>query len=195
MSDASPRRFAFVLASARGQGNTEMLARAAAASLPAGVEQRWLNLIELPLAPFHDIRHDDGVYPPPEGHAATLAEATLWATDLVIASPVYWYSLSASAKQYLDWWSGWMRVPGLDFRPRMKGKCLWGVTVTSDDEQDDEISAPLVGTLRLTASYLDMTWGGMLLGHGNRPGDVAGDAAALERAKVFFGSSGSGLRA
>jgi len=187
MTVSTSRRFAFIIASAREQGNTETLARAAAASLPAGVEQRWLNLIDLPMSPFVDIRHDDGVYPPPQGHEATLAEATLWATDLVIASPVYWYSLSASAKQYLDWWSGWMRVPGLDFRERMAGKRLWGITVTSDDDNDDEISAPLVGTLRLTASYLKMEWGGMLLGHGNRPGDIAGDAAAFERAKAFFG--------
>jgi len=180
------RRFAFIIASARPQGNTETLARAAAATLPAGVEQRWLHLAELPLPPFEDIRHAAGVYPPPQGNAVPLVDATLWATDLVIVSPVYWYSLSATAKHYLDHWSGWMRVPGLDFRARMSGKRLWGVTVTSDDDQDDEISGPLVGTLRLTASYLGMQWRGMLLGHGNRPGDIAGDTAAFERAKAFF---------
>jgi multimeric flavodoxin WrbA len=192
MTDASSRRFAFILASARAQGNTETLARAAAASLPPGVQQRWLSLADLPRPPFPDIRHDAGVYPEPQGPAATLAEATLWATDLVIASPIYWYALSASAKQYLDWWSGWMRVPGLEFRERMAGKRLWGVTVSSDEEKmDEETSAPLIGTLRLTAWYLKMDWRGMLLGHGNRPGDIAGDAAAFERAKHFFDGAGA----
>jgi len=186
MTASASRRFTFIIGSARTQGNTETLARAAAAALPANLEQRWLHLADLPLDPFVDIRHESGVYPPPEGHAAVLAEATLWPTDLVIVSPVYWYSLSASAKQYLDHWSGWMRVPGLDLRERMAGKRLWGVTVTSDVDVDDEVSAPLVGTLRLTASYLKMEWRGMLLGHGNRPGDIASDAAALERAKSFF---------
>jgi multimeric flavodoxin WrbA len=187
MTDTS-RRFAFFIASAREAGNTEALARAAAAALPAGTEQRWLRLADLPLTPFVDIRHESGVYPQPRGHEATLADATLWATDIVIVSPIYWYSLTASAKHYLDWWSGWMRVPGLDFRARMAGKGLWGVTVTSDDvEVDDQVSAPLVGTLRLTADYLKMHWRGMLLGHGNKPGDIAGDTAAFERARAFFG--------
>jgi multimeric flavodoxin WrbA len=183
----TPRRFAFFIASAREEGNTEALARAAAAALPAGTEQRWLRLADLPLATFVDVRHASGVYPQPQGHEATLAEATLWATDIVIVSPIYWYSLTASAKHYLDWWSGWMRVPGLDFRERMAGKSLWGVTVTSDVDVDDEVSAPLIGTLRLTADYLKMQWRGMLLGHGNKPGDIAGDAAAFERAKGFLG--------
>jgi multimeric flavodoxin WrbA len=189
MTDSpASRRFAFFVSSAREEGNTEALARAAAAALPAGVEQRWLRLAELPLPPFVDIRHAGGVYPQPQGHEATLAEATLWATDLVVVSPVYWYSLSASAKLYLDTWTGWLRVPGMDFKARMGGRRMWGVTVTSDAvELDDEVCAPLVGTLRLTANYMGMQWRGMLIGHGNRPGDLAADAPALERAKGFFG--------
>jgi multimeric flavodoxin WrbA len=187
MTDPQSRRFAFFVSSAREEGNTETLARAAAAALPAGVEQRWLRLADLPLPPFVDIRHASGLYPQPQGHEATLADATLWATDLVIVSPVYWYSLSASAKLYLDYWTAWLRVPGMDFKARMGGRRLWGVTVTSDAEElDDEISAPLSGTLRLTADYMGMQWGGMLIGHGNRPGDVGGDAKAFERAKAFF---------
>jgi multimeric flavodoxin WrbA len=187
MTDASSRRFAFFVSSAREEGNTEALARAAASALPAGVEQRWLRLAELPLPPFVDIRHASGVYPQPQGHEATLADATLWATDLVVVSPVYWYSLSASAKLYLDYWTAWLRVSGMDFKARMAGKRLWGVTVTSDAEDvDAEITAPLSGTLRLTADYMKMQWRGLLLGHGNRPGDIATDAAAHERAKTFL---------
>jgi multimeric flavodoxin WrbA len=188
MTDAQSRRYAFFVSSAREEGNTESLARAAAARLPAGTEQRWLRLAELPLPPFVDIRHASGVYPQPQGHEATLAEATLWATDLVVVSPVYWYSLSASAKLYLDYWTAWLRVPDMDFKARMADKRLWGVTVTSDAEDvDAEITAPLVGTLCLTADYMKMQWRGLLLGHGNRPGDVTSDAPAFERAKTFFG--------
>jgi hypothetical protein len=58
--------------------------------------------------------------------------------------------------------------------------------VTSDVDIDDEVSAPLIGTLRLSAEWMKMRWGGLLLGHGNRPGDIASDPAAFERAKSFF---------
>jgi len=181
-SDA--RHFSFLLASARRDGNTEILARKAAAHLPSGFRQQWLRLMELPLAPFEDIRHSVGVYPQPTGNERILFDATMEATDLVFAVPLYWYGVPASAKLYLDYWSGWLRVPGADFKARMAGKKLWGVCALSDE--DPARADPLVGTLRLTADYLGMAFGGVLLGYGNKPGEVLADAAALERARSFF---------
>lgn len=181
----TPRRFLFLLASTRSNGNTEQLARAAAAALPAHVEQSWLRLSELNLPAFADIRHGgDGVYPAPEGDAALLLRETLAATDLVFVAPLYWYSLPAPAKAYLDHWSGWMRVPGVDFRARMEGRRMWDITVTSEEDQTP--AQPLIGCLRSTADYMKMKWAGALLGYGNRPGDIAEDKKALAAAQTFF---------
>ena len=177
----APRSVLFLLASARESGNAELLARHAAAALPADVRQQWLRLSELPLPAFVDIRHSgDGTYPAPEGHARTLVEATLDATDIVFVAPVYWYGLPASAKLYLDHWSGWMRVAELRFRARMAGKTLWAISTYSDEEE--RLAEPLFATLRLTADYMAMHWGGQVLGSGNRPSDVLTDAAALAAA-------------
>ncbi|MFJ8918218.1 flavodoxin family protein [Streptomyces sp. NPDC102415] len=177
------RNFLFLLGSSRTGGNTETLARLAAEQLPAGTEQRWLDLRELPLPDFEDRRHADGHYTP-TGNSATLLEATLAATDVVIASPLYWYAVSTSTKRYLDHWSGWLEAPGVDFKQRMAGKTLWGVTALADTEP--EVADPLAGTLRNSARYLGMRWGGVLLGNGTRPGDVLTDTGAAARAKVFF---------
>jgi hypothetical protein len=178
------REFTFLLASARRDGNTELLTRKAAESLPRDYGQRWLRLMDLPLPPFQDIRHSVGVYPQPEGNERVLFDATLAATDLVFAVPLYWYSVPTAAKLYLDYWSGWLRVPGADFKARMAGKTLWGVCALS--EEDPRRADPLVGTLRLTADYLKMEFGGVLLGYGSKPGDIVADAAAFERADTFF---------
>jgi hypothetical protein len=181
-----PRRFQFLLTSARRDGNAEKLARHAAASLPAETDQRWLNLAEFPLPQFEDRRHEPGFrYGEVFGNERLLLDATLAATDLVLVVPLYWYSVPASAKLYLDYWSSWLRVPGADFKARMSGKILWGVSAFSDE--DAGRVEPLVGTLRLTADYLAMGWGGVLLGRGNRPGDVMADGAALAAARTFFG--------
>ncbi|MEV4391661.1 NAD(P)H-dependent oxidoreductase [Nonomuraea sp. NPDC049607] len=178
------RSFLFLLGSSRRDGNTETLARHAAATLAPDVRQRWLRLDDHPLPPFQDIRHTgDGVYPVPEGAEKLLAEATLDATDLVIVSPLYWYSVSATTKLYLDYWSAWMRVPGYDFKARMAGKTVWAVTTIS--EEDESVADPLVGTLRLSAEYFG-SWGGALVGYANRPGDILRDTGALERAAAFF---------
>jgi len=185
-------RFLFLLASARQGGNTEHLARGAAAALPPHVEQRWIRLSEKPLAPFRDIRHDAPNYCMPAGNERALIDATLRATDLVFVAPLYWYSLPASAKLYLDYWAGWLRVPELDFENRMKGKRLWAVTVLSDD--DDSAADPLIGTLTRSATYMEMDWRGVLLGHGSRPGDVACDIDALAAASRFLSVTSQCLR-
>ena len=118
------RSFLFLLAAARAGGNTEMLARRAAVSLPRDLDQRWVRLPEVPLAPFEDHRHDGIGYHSASGNERLLLDATLDATDIVIASPVYWYSVAASVKLYLDYWAGWMRLPEDRFIERMKGKTL-----------------------------------------------------------------------
>lgn len=178
------RRFLFVLGSARPDGNTEMLARRAADQLPPDVAQEWIDLADSPLPDFEDLRHDSDRVRPREGSAALLLDATVAATDVVIVSPLYWYSVSAGTKRYLDHWTGWLRTPGLDFRSTMAGRTLWGVTVLAHDQP--VVADPLIGTLNHTAAYLKMRFGGVLLGNGSKPGDVLKDTGALARAKTFF---------
>lgn len=176
------RQFLFLLSSTRRLGNSEQLAYCAAHGLPATTPQRWLHLLDYPLPSFVDLRHD-GTYPPPAGHAKVLLDATIEATDIVLIAPLYWYSLPVSAKHYLDYWSAWLRTPALDFRERMRGKTLWLIVVSSGDEAE---AKPLVDSLKLTARYMAMQWGGMLYGTGSRPNDIQDDARALQRAKTFF---------
>ncbi|MFF3333310.1 flavodoxin family protein [Streptomyces sp. NPDC002888] len=178
------RRFLFVLGSSRDEGNTELLARRAAEQLPSDVEQHWIDLAEHALPDFVDLRRDSDHARPTEGTPALLLDATLAATDIVIASPLYWYSVSAHTKRYLDYWSGWLRTPGLDFKATLAGRTLWGVTALADHEFS--VADPLIGTLRNSAAYMGMRFGGVLLGNGSRRGDVLNDEGALTRAKTFF---------
>jgi multimeric flavodoxin WrbA len=178
------RRFLFVLGSARREGNSELLARRAAEQLPAHVEQEWIDLADHPLPEFEDLRHDSDHVRPREGNVALLLDATLAATDIVIVSPLYWYTVSSLTKRYLDYWSGWLRTPGLDFKETLAGRTLWGVTALAHQEQ--EVADPLAGTLNHSAAYMGMRFGGVLLGNGSKPGDVLKDDEALTRAKTFF---------
>ncbi|MEU9296926.1 NAD(P)H-dependent oxidoreductase [Streptomyces sp. NPDC048266] len=177
------RSFLFVLGSSRSDGNTEILARAAAAQLPAEIPQRWVDLNRLPLPDFQDGRHEGADWPADETEEL-LRRATLEATDIVIASPLYWYTLSAQTKRYLDYWSGWLNVPGSDFKQRMAGRTLWGVTAMADD--DHAVADGLTTTLNHSAAYLRMRFGGVLTGTGSRPGRVRADEGAMRRAKTFF---------
>jgi multimeric flavodoxin WrbA len=184
--EQTDRNFLFLLGSTRADGNTETLARHAARGLPPDAGQQWLRLSELPLPEYSDTRHQDerrDVRGWPSGNERLLLETTLDATDLVIASPLYWYSVSADIKRYLDYWVWWMYTPEAEFKARMRGKVMWVITVLSEEPEQ---ASPLVDTLRRCAVYLDMRWGGVLLGNGSRPGDVLRDTGALAEAATFF---------
>ncbi|MER5524107.1 NAD(P)H-dependent oxidoreductase [Streptomyces sp. NPDC002677] len=179
------RRFLFVLGSSRLDGNTELLARRAAEQLPEDVEQRWISLADHPLPDFVDLRRDaDHVRAPSDTNTGLLLDATLAATDIVIVSPVYWYSVSGLTKRYLDYWSGWLRTPGIDFKATLAGRALWGVAVLADLEPS--VADPYAGLLHNSAAYMGMRFGGVLLGNGSARGDVLKDTEALARAKEFF---------
>ena len=179
------RRFLFLNGSTREGGNTEQLARTAAQSLPPSDEQRWITLLDHPLPPFTDIRHS-GTYGMPEGNAKMLCDATLAATDLVFVAPVYWYGVPWPMKLYLDHWSAWMRVPELQFKQTLAGRTLHAIVVDSDEDPSEGSSLPVIDSLRRTAVYMSMLWHGALLGHANRPGEIAKDYAALEAAAHYF---------
>jgi len=178
------RRFLFLLGSTRSAGNSEGLARQAARALPATDEQRWLRLTDHPLPPFCDTRHSTG-FEAPGGTARLVCEATLAATDLVIVSPVNWYSVAWPVKLYLDHWLAWMRRPELAFEATLAGRSLWAVLADSDDEGLGN-AAPAIDMLRRTADYMAMRWRGALLGHANRPGEIERDGVAMTAAGTYF---------
>lgn len=163
-------------------GNTEALARHAAAALPASVQQTWVRLTDSPMPPFVDLRHTVGKYPPPAGAGRVLLDATLAATDLVFVSPVYWFSIPSPIKAYLDHWSAWLRVDGIDFKTRMAGKRCW-VIATSGDRAKAE---PMFQSYRLCAEFMGMRFAGALWGTGGAPGAVERDATAWQAAPAFF---------
>ena len=163
-------------------GNTEWLARQAAAALPSGTEQTWHHLARMQLPPFVDQRHTTGSYAPPEGDMQTLPDATLAAAHIVFVAPVYWYSIPSPLKTYLDHWSAWMRVPGLDFSGRMRTKTLSLITTSGDRPK----AQPMIDSVALCAQFLSMTWGGALWGKGGPPGAVEADTQALTQARGFL---------
>ena len=177
--------FLFLNASTREPGhigNSETLARRAAEGLSADTKQTWCKLADLELPPFVDLRHTAGTYPMPMADAKAMLDATLAATDLVFVSPVYWFAAPSPLKTYLDHWSAWLRVPGLDFKEGMAGKRLWVITTSGNREK----AQPMLDSYRLCAEFLGMQWQEPLWGKGGAPNAVLADPAALAAADTFF---------
>lgn len=181
----TPQHVLFLTTSTREPGhlgNTEWLARQAAAALPASTTQTWLHLARMDLPPFVDQRHTSGQYPAPTGDLKTLLDATLAATDIVFVAPVYWYSIPAPLKNYIDHWSGWMRTPGVPFKDEMAKKSLRLISTSGDRLK----AQPMVDSVRLCAQFLAMQWLGVLWGKGGPPAAVQADVDAVAQAAVFL---------
>lgn len=176
-------RYTFLVASSRANGNSETLAKIAASTLDEASHKTWLSLRELPLPPFQDLRHSDEAYQAPEGNARVLFEATTACTDLVFVTPVYWYSVPAPLKLYLDYWSHWMRVDPLDFKNQMREKRLWVIAASAGDADEAE---PMFQSLKHSAKFMSMKYQGHVLGNGSAEGDVLNDSEALKKARSLF---------
>lgn len=177
--------YLFLIASAREPGhvgNTEWLARRAAAQLPTDTQQTWLHLSDIPLPAFVDQRHTTGTYPWPDDRVRPLLDATMACTDLVLVSPVYWYSFPSALKTYLDHWSAWMRIEGLPFKEAMARKRLHLITTSGNRAK----AQPMIDSTMLCAEFLSMTFAGALWGKGGPPGAVQSDDVAIAAADRFF---------
>lgn len=181
----STPNYLFLVASAREPGhlgNTEWLARQAAAHLSTDTPQTWLQLAHMTLPPFVDQRHTVGTYPKPQGDLRTVFDAMRAASHIVLVAPVYWYSFPTALKTLMDHWSAWIRIPGVPFKDEMATKTLLLVTTNGDRAK----AQPMIDSTALCAQFFAMAWGGVLWGKGGPPEVVQGDAAALDAARGFL---------
>ena len=177
-------RYLFLLASGRLNGNSELLARYAAQHLPEDASAVFLRLSDYPLPYFKDYRRGDYGGLVPTDNERKLIDETLLADVLVMVSPLYWYSLAASAKLYLDYWSTWMRLPGLNFRDACKGKRVFGICAMAGTDSAE--ARPLEEQIRLSANYMAMDYRRTLVVQANEAGDVLDDEDALGAAARLF---------
>jgi len=136
-----------ILGSSRSRGNTRLLVE----TTFEASQYRLIGLNELLFSGYdydHANRDDDFL---------ALAEMLTDHGRIVLATPVYWYSMSATLKRFVD------RLSDLVTIRKPLGRALAGrrlyVLATSTEPS---LPAGFEQTFRSTAEYLDMVWGGCL---------------------------------
>ncbi|MDF1694477.1 MAG: NAD(P)H-dependent oxidoreductase [Saprospiraceae bacterium] len=74
---------------------------------------------------------------------------------IILASPVYWYSVSGIMKNFIDRFTDLLTIKK-DMGRQLRGKSMLAISVSKSDDCPEEFSSPL----RRTAEYLGMTWKG-----------------------------------
>jgi hypothetical protein len=167
----APRDAAVILGTSRGEGNTRI-------AVNGVVGDRDIVVVDLAaraIGPY-DYAHanvSDDFMP----IAEMLAEKSLW----LLATPVYWYTMSGQMKIFVDRLSDLVTIRK-DLGRRLRGKTVAVIATGSDDELPEGFEAPF----RLTCGYFAMRYAGAFywaFGSDDRP-----DEAGAERARAFGAS-------
>ena len=134
-----------ILGSARSDGNTRKMVD----FLLQHVSADWIDLNEYSFSDY------DYKYQNAEDDFIELADKMVKYENIVFATPVYWYAMSAVMKRFFDRFSD-IVGPRKAVGRRLAGKHLFALACSSDSMEYDGFFMPF----KMTAEYLDMNFGG-----------------------------------
>jgi multimeric flavodoxin WrbA len=183
-----------VCGSPRRDGNSAVLARAVAAGLgDAGHGAELLfadQIVSTFLRDCRSCRRADGECAIDDGFRHAFMEKLLPARGFILATPVYWYGMSAQAKAFFDRMFCYVAAS----HPRsahvvenLMGKRI-GLALASE-ETYPTVVAGIVHQVQEYARYTRSDFVGVVHGHGNARGEVAYDPDdPIGRARRFGAS-------
>lgn len=133
-----------ILGSARADGNTALAAR----TLKESTGGKILDLLDHRVAPY-----DYGNNYPADDDFLSLIKRVVIYDRLILASPVYWYSMSGPMKVFLDRFTDLITYHK-DLGQRLRSKELGVLSCSGDQSAPECFYEPF----RLTAAYLGMPY-------------------------------------
>lgn len=113
---------------------------------------KFQDLNELVIMPYdydHENRDDDFL--------GFMKHVIIGYDTIILATPVYWYSMSGIMKNYLDRFTDLLTIEK-DLGRKLRGKNLAAISVSKSDDCPEEYPMPFAKS----ANYLGMEWKGYL---------------------------------
>jgi multimeric flavodoxin WrbA len=155
-----------ILGSSRREGNTHQL-------LDAVVGEASVEVIDLA---DHEISPYDYAHRNIDDDFIAIVDKMVQADVILFATPVYWYSMSAPMKVFVDRLSDLVTVRK-DLGRALKGK--WGYVLATSSTPD--LPPGYEVPFALTCDYLDMHWGGIFHGYFEHDSLLMEETAAAAR--------------
>ncbi|MET3290275.1 flavodoxin family protein [Brevibacillus fluminis] len=159
--------------SSRENGNSEKLAD----RVVEGLGATKIYLREHAITPIHDKRHTEEGFQPVDDDYDSIVHQMLAHDVIIFATPVYWYGMSGIMKNFIDRWSQSLRDRSLSFKEKMGHKTAY-VVMTGYDQAKLK-GLPLVQQFQHIFEFVTTTYGGYIIGEGNKPDDILVDESAL----------------
>ncbi|MDR7002205.1 flavodoxin family protein [Neobacillus niacini] len=172
---------AVIYGGTRPNGNTETLTEHGI----RGLDVERIHLSDFSILPIEDARHAEGGFKDVADDYHSVIDRILQHDTLIFATPVYWYSMSGTMKNFIDRWSHSMRDAKYpDFKQQMAGKKAYVVAVGGDHPYVKAL--PMIQQFKHIFDFMGMEFAGYVLGEGSRPGDILKDEKALFAAEKLF---------
>jgi len=133
-----------ILGSARSDGHSAQMAHQIAARIGANL----IDLKEYQIGHYeydHNYENDDFI--------KLIRESVIKADTLILATPVYWYSMSGRMKVFLDRFTDLLKIEK-DLGRQLRGKSMAVFTTSNGGNLGDDFWIPFVET----ANYLGMNY-------------------------------------
>ncbi|TGE18682.1 flavodoxin family protein [Staphylococcus petrasii] len=164
----------------RPEGNTAQITKYAL----EGLDYNWIDLTQYQLNPVRDLRHENEDIETYPDDYKEIVDKVLESDTVIFASPVYWYSVSASLKAFIDHWSETLIDPNYkDFKEKMAKIDFRLILVGGDCPKVK--AKPCITQMKYTLDFIGAELNGYIIGTAERPGDIMKDTFALGRAKEW----------
>jgi len=169
---------AVIYGGTRENGNTEYLAEKAIGDLM--VDKIFLR--DYSILPIVDYRHSPEGFPIVEDDYDLVIDRALSHDTWVFVTPIYWYSMSGTMKNFIDRWSQTMRddrYPG--FREQLAEKRAFVIAAGGDHPKVKGL--PMILQFQHIFNFFGTQFEGYVIGKASRPGDMVKDFAAIHAAE------------
>ena len=168
---------AVIYGSTRLHGNTEQLTE----HVIKGLEVEKIFLRDFLIQPIDDRRHSEGGFLPVDDDYSLLVERMMKHDTFIFATPIYWYSMSGTMKNFIDRWSQTMRDSKFpDFKEQLGKKKAFVIAVGGDTPQVKGL--PLIQQFNYIFQFMGISFEGYVLGTAKKPGDILNDQLAFSAA-------------
>jgi len=103
---------------------------------------------------------------------------------ILFVSPIYWYNVSGSMKDFIDRWTESLRSTKYNFKEVMKDKIFYLIVVGANS--DKAKANPIIEQFKALTQYFGIPFGGVVVGSGDKPGDVLKDKEAIDKVQQLF---------
>ncbi len=127
------------------------------------------------------MRHHPDGFSPVDDDNIDITNSVLKSDILIFSTPVYWYGMSGVMKNWIDRWSQTLRDPQIPFKSSMQQKTAYVILVGGDNPRIKGL--PLILQFQYIFDFMNMTFGGYIIGEANTPGEILADKIAVEDAQ------------